>query len=71
MIECCQECGVGSLVFTSSSRVVANLKGIDFIGENHPFVTEQEDRTAHAIAVAEAEVLKARQELYVMNLCPL
>ena len=60
IVQCCQECGVGSLVFVSSSRVVSSKNGLDLSDENVPFVTSQEDETAHAIAVAETEVLKAR-----------
>lgn len=50
-------------MFTSSASVVANdndSQGLDLADENRPFVSEREDPTAHAIAMAEAEVLKAR-----------
>ena len=49
-------------MFVSSSRVVSSRNGLDLSDENVPFVTSQEDETAHAIALAEAEVLKARRE---------
>lgn len=61
VVQCCQECGVGSLVFVSSSRVVSSKNGLGLADENTPFVTSQEDEKAHAIAVAEAEVLKASE----------
>lgn len=51
------------MVFTSSSTVVSSRKGLDFADENLPFVTKQEDQRAHAIAMAEVEVLKARQAI--------
>lgn len=62
MLDCCQECGVGSLVFTSSASVVADdaKNGLTLADERMPFVSELEDPTAHAIAMAEAEVLMAR-----------
>eukprot|EP00904_Undaria_pinnatifida_P004179 jgi/Undpi1/13762/HiC_scaffold_9.g03413.m1 len=60
VVQCCQECGVGGLVFVSSSRVVSSRNGLDLSDENVPFVTSQEDETAHAIALAEAENYEAR-----------
>lgn len=61
VLECCQECGVGALVFMSSSRVISARNAPDLADENLPFVTCQENKTAHAIAMAEVEVLKARR----------
>lgn len=60
VLECCQSCGVGGLVLTSSSDVVAGGGDSELADENQPFVTEQEDETAYAVAMAEAQVLKAR-----------
>eukprot|EP00752_Nemacystus_decipiens_P006897 g6195.t1 len=87
VLECCQTCGVGSLVFMSSSRVVSpssrpqpqgprrrsgrssgavddgcvGVDGVHLCDENVPLVTSREDKAAHAIAVAETEVLKASE----------
>ena len=41
---------------------MSSRNGPGLSDENVPFVTSQEDETAHAIALAEAEVLKARRE---------
>eukprot|EP00904_Undaria_pinnatifida_P004178 jgi/Undpi1/13761/HiC_scaffold_9.g03412.m1 len=62
VVQCCQESGVGAFVFISSSKVVSSRNGLDLSDENVPFVTSQEDETAHAIASAEAVALNARQE---------
>lgn len=62
---------MGCLVFVSSSKVVSGKRGLDFADENVPFVTSQEDRRAHAIAVAEAEVLKARRGIVLLSFCPI
>ena len=108
MLECCQTCGVGSLVFMSASIVVSAAAaasrpqpqgsrhksgsvssvsssggggggGTDDVGgvdvdpeylcdENVPLVTSRESKAAHAIAMAETEVLKARS---VSVSCPI
>lgn len=62
VLECCYECGIGSLVFMSSSRVVSRrIRGAQAVQENSPFVTVEEDEIGHAIAITEAEVLKVRR----------
>ena len=107
MLECCQTCGVGSLVFMSASIVVSaaaaasrpqpqgsrhksgsvssvssvssggggtgDVGGVDvdpeyLCDENVPLVTSRESKAAHAIAMAETEVLKARS---VSVSCPI
>lgn len=75
VVDCCLECGVESLVFTSSSSVVSSrMRGqgqsqgqertdgasIDEGEEKLAYVTRQEDTKAHAVALAEASVLEAR-----------
>lgn len=83
VLECCQECGVGSLVFMSSSKVVSPGRkqqqqgqgrggkyddgisvgggvGVGLCDESLPYVARRENEAAHSIAMAEAEVLKAR-----------
>lgn len=75
MVDCSIECGVESLVFTSSADVVpprtqcreqgrtdgAINDSVDAAeGKKRTYVTRQEDARAHAVARAEASVLKAR-----------
>eukprot|EP00752_Nemacystus_decipiens_P002963 g2753.t1 len=70
VVDCCLECGVESLVFTSSSSVVSSRipeqgperndgARVDTIEKRLTYVTRQEDARAHAIARAEASVLEA------------
>lgn len=65
VVDVCLECGVESLVFTSSSSVVYSPRrgqegSADAAEKKLTYVTRQEDAKAHAIARAEATVLKAR-----------
>ncbi|CAM9607580.1 unnamed protein product [Ascophyllum nodosum] len=70
VLESCQECGIGNLVFMSSSRVVSRrIRGAQAVQENSPFVTVEEDEIGHAIAIAEAEVLKVSGTLNYGGSC--
>lgn len=75
MVDCCLECGVESLVFTSSSSVVSSpvqgqRKGQEERADGAStaeaaegklsYVTRREDARAHAVGRAEAGVLEAR-----------
>lgn len=62
VLKCCQDCGVQSLVFTSSSDVVSSTEGIDDTAREQrvPYVAEKQGATVHAVAMAEAEIIEAR-----------